>query len=148
MTTFADLRDRLKSFDVKKDAITVIMKKKRQYIARNVDQMKHGETKHKRVGIGLYRSETYKRMKEQLNPLARGTVDLRLTGQFHAGLFMEINDPVIMMGSQDTKAPGLEKKYESDFYGLNEDNQYSFNYDVFLPDFLNSFENGTGLKAG
>lgn len=148
MATVQEMVDRLKAFDVKKEAVGVILNNKQAYLDRNKKQMNKGETKHLGMLIGKYRNPFYQQMKEQMNPLAQGNVDLKLTGAFQSGMFMEIQTDDIMITSKDSKASKLEDKYKVDIYGLNAENQQSYNFDVFLPEFMAVFEQKTGLKAG
>jgi hypothetical protein len=151
--TCLELSEKLKSFDVKAEAVGVIIANKQAYIDRNKDQIKHG-TKPNGELIGKYAggpNSWYSQIKEQMNSLpGRGNVDLEYTKQFRAGIYLEITGDDLIMGSKDSKALQLEGKYgkDSPFYGLDTDHQFSFNHDVFLPGFLAVIEQKTGLKAG
>lgn len=146
--TVTELTDKLKAFDVVAEARAVIQKTGRQYVDLNKNQMLKGGTREEGVLIGSYKSAMYRDMKLQLNPEAKGNVDLKLTGQFHAGMFAELDGDNIMMTSRDTKANKLEEKYGERIYGLNTENQSDYNTTVFLPEFLAVLEQKTGLSAG
>ena len=145
--TVQELADKLKAFDIVGEARAVISKTSREYVDRNKKQMLKGESREQGLLIGSYRSPMYRDMKLQLNPEAKGNVDLKLTGQFHAGLFAELEGDNIMMTSRDKKAGGLEEKYGDRIYGLNDENQTDYNSTVFLPEFLAVIEQKTGLSA-
>ena len=70
--------------------------------------------------IGTYRSKAYQFMKERMNPLAGGTVDLKLTGDFQAELTLRrMSNKEYSIYSQDVKAPMLKKKYGENIYFPN-----------------------------
>lgn len=70
--------------------------------------------------IGYYRNPNYRLFKQQLNPIANGTVDLILTGQFTRGLFVESKrNSIFYFDSTDDKAPDLFERYE-DIRGIQE----------------------------
>lgn len=70
--------------------------------------------------IGEYASESYRLFKLQQNPLARGFVDLILTGTYTEGLFVErVTGDRYRFNSRDEKAETLRRKYGDNIRGLN-----------------------------
>jgi len=58
--------------------------------------------------IGDYSWNEYKEYKESINPRANGKVDLKLTGSFHQGLFVEsLGSSRFMFNSRDSKSDKL-----------------------------------------
>lgn len=71
--------------------------------------------------IGEYRNKRYAIFKRQKNPLARGKVDLILTGSFTKAIFTKKKSKnTYIFESKDQKAKMLFEKYGSDLKGLNE----------------------------
>jgi hypothetical protein len=102
------------------------------YLMLNKDQMLHGLTS---TGdqIGRYRNPAYAAMKAQLNPLAGdGNVDLKLTGAYQGGMFVERRSDGLYVDSTDEKAPQLRARYGSTMFGLDDDYAQQF-VDVAQP---------------
>ena len=71
--------------------------------------------------IGENKSKRYAIFKRQKNPLARGKVDLILTGSFTKGIFTKKKSKdTYIFESKDSKAKMLFDKYGQDLKGLNE----------------------------
>ena len=71
--------------------------------------------------IGEYASDSYRLFKIGLNPLARGFVDLILTGAYTGALFVErVESDRYRFNSTDEKAEPLRQKYGDEIRGLNE----------------------------
>jgi hypothetical protein len=72
--------------------------------------------------IGTYSWAEYEAFKKQINPLADGNVDLKLTGMFQSRLFVRSKgNSKFDFDSRDSKAPMLFEKYGNDVKGLNRD---------------------------
>lgn len=71
--------------------------------------------------IGTYRSPFYREFKQLLNPSARGTVDLFLTGALSAGLTLRKEGDLFQIYSTDKKYNLIGDKYGYDEYGLTRD---------------------------
>jgi hypothetical protein len=88
------------------------------YLEQQKEQMSHavsgkGET------IGKYRSPSYARKKNQMNPLAGyGNVDLRLTGDFYSDMEARADPAGMNIDSTDQKSKMLQQRYGSDIFGL------------------------------
>lgn len=84
--------------------------------------------------IGYYRNPNYRLFKQQLNPLASGTVDLFLTGSFTRQLFIEERGKgLFQFDSYDDKAPELFEKYDN-IRGLREDTFIEWQNDYLVPE--------------
>lgn len=67
-----------------------------------------------------YRSQSYSLFKQQMNPLARGKVDLILTGAFVDAMFLKsVGGGKYMFGNSDSKAGMLVETYGREILGLN-----------------------------
>lgn len=155
MGTCLELLNDLKAFDPEQAIVDTIVKTKYEYILRNKQQFSKG-LRPSNMPIGFYSKSAgwswYGEMKERMNPEAEGRVDLELHGQFKLGMWLKVEGKDILMSSSDWKAQKLEGMYHKEntnpLYGLNSENQTSYNYAVFLPEFMAVIEQQTGLKAG
>ena len=87
--------------------------------------------------IGFYQSKAYQFMKERMNPLAGGTVDLKLTGDFQAELTLRrMSNKEYSIYSQDVKAPMLKKKYGENIYFLSQAWMEQYRANSFKPNFM------------
>jgi hypothetical protein len=95
---------------------------KTAYVGAQQQQMLHGLTSNGEQ-IGRYRSAKYAAAKAQLNPLAgEGNVDLRLTGAFFEGMFLDVRgSDAFAVDSTDEKSPQLQEKYGAVIFGLGGD---------------------------
>lgn len=97
------------------------MQRDPQLIREKVNEFKRGENPDK-SRIGYYRSPAYRSFKRTLNPLASGTVDLILTGQFTRGLFVDKRgNGRFLFDSTDDKTDDLIGKYGLDIMGINQE---------------------------
>lgn len=95
--------------------------------------------------IGYYRNPNYRLFKQQVNPLASGTVDLILTGQFTRGLFVEsIGNGLFQFDSSDDKAPELFQKYD-DIRGIQNNVFIQFQKDYIVPAINKEIKQRLGL---
>lgn len=96
--------------------------------------------------IGYYRSPSYRNLKRSLNPLASGTVDLILTGQFTRGLFVESKgNSRFLFDSHDDKTPDLIEKYGQDIMGINPETFYKLQKDRFRFDLIKFIKREIGV---
>jgi hypothetical protein len=73
--------------------------------------------------IGEYKSNDYAEMKFNMNPKAgMGFVDLKYTGDFYSGMFLEKIEKDFQIRSSDSKAEDLADRYGEWIYGLQTDN--------------------------
>ena len=73
----------------------------------------------------------YAALKRTLNP--NGVTDLKLSGDFHSGWFINSNLNKIVFGSRDSKSSMLSRKYGADIFGLTPPNQYDWARGEILP---------------
>jgi hypothetical protein len=143
--TPAEFIERLQSVDIMQVVVDVFEKTKDAYLNLNRDQFKHGD-KSTGKGIGIYANAGYALEKYSMNPEAGlGRVDLMLTHAFEKALFVDIYPDKFLVGSLDSKADQLDQDYGEDIYGLSPSHQQSYNFDVFLPEFLKKITNLTGI---
>ena len=72
--------------------------------------------------IGEYKSQSYAIMKQRMNPLAGGSVDLFLTGDLQRFMTIEKQSKnIFKIYSKDNKYKELANKYGSNQFGLTEE---------------------------
>jgi hypothetical protein len=100
-------------------------------LQEKVKEFKRGERPNKDI-IGYYVSTGYSLFKKQENPLAGGTVDLILTGDFTQQLFVDdIRPSVFQFDSHDEKADGLFDKYGQDLRSINTETFHRLEKEVY-----------------
>lgn len=78
--------------------------------------------------LGEYRSQSYARFKQSLNPA--GVVDLKLTGDFYRGLFVKADQFPVAFDSSDGKSEMLKEKYGEEIFGLDQNNLEQFRQEI------------------
>jgi hypothetical protein len=94
--------------------LEIIRKHASQLIDLNTNQLMHGENAEGGV-LGIYRSESYKKLKSFLNPDAGGKVDVKLTGDFQRSFFLEAEKFPIGVFATDLKTGKLSEMYDHIF---------------------------------
>lgn len=119
--------------------IKALLETKKDYIALNVDQFKHGKKPSGRI-IGRYSGskmgQEYAALKHEQNPLAgKGNVDLMHKHDFIEALDIEAHGTKFEEFSHDIKQNVLVEMYAEDepFYGLSEANLQKYRKDSFKP---------------
>ena len=88
-----------------------------------------------------YRSRGYELFKASINPIAGGSVDLILTGDFVDAMFLlKGNKGVYKFGNKDKKRNILQQKY-GDVFGLNQQVFNKYQKEIIAPRFLNKIRN-------
>lgn len=88
-----------------------------------------------------YKSESYAVLKESMNPLAGGAVDLMFTGAFlDAMIVKRISDNKYYFVSSDMKSPELTQEYGEGIFGLNQEKFDEFQVNVLAPKFIISLK--------
>ena len=70
--------------------------------------------------IGQYRDLFYAQIKERMNPLAGGYVDLLLTRSFSNKMFLIGNNRKFIFDSSDSKTPNLKAKYGLEIMSISQ----------------------------
>lgn len=116
-------------------ASDILFETKDAYIALQREQMNYGfNSEGKRIGV--YANPAYERMKQQQNPLAGGWVDLKLKGDYQAGLTLKLlSKSKFEIDSTDEKAKMLAAKYDKNgnVYFLDEENKQKYRGETFMP---------------
>lgn len=121
MSTINEFRSRIKANSIL-DAARESLEAQEALIARTQrQQLKTGLTGGVNAGrlIGQYKNKSYARKKFAQNSEAGyGNVDLTLTGDYANAIFIDVLASTIVIGSTDSKADILGKKYGEPL-GLN-----------------------------
>ena len=131
--------DRMKALqrDAKKIASVVMMDTSEDFLNILRDQMLHGIDGNNQSYE--YAIPAYAAMKERMNPLANGAVDLKLTGDFQNELTLRVlSQNKYDVYSQDWKNSILIKRYGKDIMATNEENTQKYRREYFMPEFKKS----------
>lgn len=97
------------------------------------NEFRHGENPDGSL-IGAYRNIGYSIFKEKKNPLARGHVDLILTGRFIGSAHIKnLMRGRYSVGFRDGKATKLIEQYGKQIQGLNPETFKKFQIEVIRP---------------
>jgi len=121
MARLGQLMNRFKTLDIDKLAREAVEETRKDLLDIQRDQLLHGEKKDG-TKIGKYKSEKYAAKKLAQNPLAgSGNVDLKLTGEYHEELFVDVREQTLVIDSAASadKIENIIGKY-GDPLGLNE----------------------------
>lgn len=103
-----------------------------EYVKKNQQQMLSGYNSEGNR-IGRYANPVYKAKKTQMNPLASGYVDLKLTGKFQGDMFARTDNEGYLVGSEDKKTNILQEKYGEEIFTLSTNNRGKFIEESLLP---------------
>ena len=101
------------------------------FLRLNKEQMLQGQD-NEGNRIGEYEFGWYADFKSKLNPAAGGTVDLKVSGNFHDGMFMNITAKNYLVDSRDGKTMVLLSWYPKAF-GLSPDSKATYRSEYFFP---------------
>lgn len=89
----------------------------------NTSQLEVGKTSEGNDIEPAYYSPAYANLKKSMGKKAPGSIpDLKLTGDFYAGLYADLQDGWIELHSTDYKETRLRRKYSDDIFGLTKGN--------------------------
>lgn len=93
-----------------------------------------------------YLSAKYKKRKQQMNPSAGGKVDLKNTGDFYRGMFLDKKGNEFLINSSDWKADKLKQRYSNDdIMGLSKQNTNEIAGQVIEQDYTQQLRNKLGI---
>jgi len=87
----------------------------------NVTNMEQGLMSNGKNISPEYQSSEYAEYKSSIGSISSPTPDLKLTGDFHEGVFAKISGENIEFGSTDEKESDLQRQYTDDIFGVQED---------------------------
>lgn len=68
-----------------------------------------------------YETDAYANFKKSIGSKVSPTPNLKLTGDFHSGVFAKSQGDKIMFGSSDEKEGKLQDKYSADIFGVTQE---------------------------
>lgn len=78
-----------------------------------------------------YENPDYAKYKKAIGSKSSPFIDLKLTGDFHAGFYVKEKSGKIEFGSTDEKESDLQRQYGKDIFGVNtEDFESQIDYDL------------------
>jgi hypothetical protein len=86
-------------------------------------------------------------MKQAMNPLARGWVDLNLTGHLYNGIVANRFGDTLIIESEDPEAIEKTERYKH-VWGLNDTSRSELMHSILRPIFRTQIEESIGLKFG
>lgn len=119
--TLSELRQRLQNVTLQQiqGQTQRVIQADQEIKSEKIDEFRAGQLPDGSL-IGQYANESYRLFKISLNPLARGNVDLILTGAYTGALFVErVQGDRYRFNSTDEKAEPLRQKYGDQIRGLN-----------------------------
>lgn len=148
MGTIMDLLDAVERFDPKSSLLDSIIENENSAVEMNRDQLLNGRDS---LGEKLkeYVDDQYAELKQRMNPLpGYGTPDLKLTGDFHRGFYLDISsidDGNFELGSTDEKTQELVDKYNESIFGLDKENSELFWFEKVVDSFAQKVLDQMGL---
>jgi hypothetical protein len=120
--TVKELNDKMQAVDVDEMVRQSVIQNASKIVTLNRRQLEVGKNAEGQT-VGAYRSSAYAKFKKEMGSKAPYRVpDLKLTGAFHKGFFLEVEDNDYYIQSTDEKAPALAEKYDK-IFGLTKESQ-------------------------
>lgn len=146
MRTISSMLESVQRLDIPFILESALVDSQTDYVRLQKDQMFHGLNSDERP-IGQYKSPAYAAKKQAQNPTpGYGIPDLRLHGDFYAGIFADARSEGIVVDSADSKTDQLLSKYSDRIFTLGDTRLISF-IGVVKPKVLQAVENGLNLNV-
>jgi hypothetical protein len=142
--TIAEMSRKVNSLNLHKEVVQIIALTDKEIIKANQDQLyfKGEDSKGKRL-TGYY-FDCYRKYKEGMNS-GTGVTDLKDTGDFYSGFFVDTGSESFAIDSTDGKTRELVDKYGADIFGLQNETRSRYTIEVFWPRLKTRIETVTGL---
>lgn len=145
MLTIHGLKRRFESLDTEKVINATMDKSLDALTEKNKEQMFAGFDKTGNKISPKYRKNKYARIKNEMNPTPGfGTPDLKVTGDFYAGMATVRDGNVLNEFSTDYKNEWLDEKYDP--FGLGGDYKKEFMEETLHPNLISEANKTIGLK--
>lgn len=147
MATINQVEANLRKVQMDREAAKAVRATAGMIVELNKEQLRKGFDGTGRRISPKYRRPEYAQMKAQMNPLpGLGIPDLELTGEFKAGMGVDVNEDEYEVFSTDVKAGDLERKYGPLIMelGPREKDEYAVGY--VAPALQESITRLTGLE--
>lgn len=144
MATILSMLKKFEQLNTDEIAVDSIDATKDEIKVKQKDQLLHG-LRPDGSKIGKYRSNKYATKKYALNPLAGiGNVDLKLTGDLHREIFVDVRDNTLVIDSADEKTGSLINKY-GDPFGLGSERRAEYINETLRKVFIDNIKKVVSL---
>ncbi len=144
MGTIKSLYDRVNSLDIEQVSVNAIEETKDTIEELNQEQMYSGENADGGDIKPFYTPLTQFLKQRKGQPYDR--VTLLDTGEFYAGIRVEVVGDTVVTDSTDSKSQKLKAKYGESIFGLNREKKGIYVENSLRPAFSRNIEMVTGLK--
>ena len=108
-------------FSIKEVVENSLIDTRNELTAAQRNQMLHGERSSGKK-IGKYKNPDYAVKKYQMNPLAGlGFKDLKLEGDFHKEIIVDVRQNAVVFGSADEKTSDIIEREGDNIFGLTKE---------------------------
>jgi len=148
MPTIDDVLKNFQSLNLEAEVPRIVEKLSAELVDYNLHQLEMGITSDGVTISPRYKNAKYAAFKQELDPRAGyGVPNLKLSGDFYAGFFVQLQGIVFTFGSRDSKSSLLEGIYSKNggIFGLTADNKAKFSIDNFRPELFSYINSKTGL---
>lgn len=114
--------DNIKGLDAKSLIVKAASNHLDELADLNVDQMTKGVMSNGKSIAPEYQSAEYAEYKSSIGSISSPTPDLKLSGDFHEGVFAKISGNELEFGSTDDKESDLQRQYTDDIFGVTDEN--------------------------
>lgn len=148
MATIDDILSNFQSLNLKDQVPVIVQKLSPEMVDYNLNQLEKGLTSE---GISItprYKSPLYAAYKQQIGSIAGfGVPNLKLSGDFYSGFYIQITGMSFDFGSRDSKSLLLEGEYSKNggIFGLTDDNKGNFAQQDVKPELFDYIYSKTGL---
>lgn len=146
MTTIAEMYNRVKRLDLRKQVPILIEQSADELIALNQRQLYNKSEDSEGIPLRFYANNGYAFYKEQLNSNPGfGRPDYRLTGAFYRGFYLSVTNSSYSIDSRDSKTAKLEARSPKVF-GLTNDSKSQYVQNTLFIGVKKYIEGITGLQ--
>lgn len=145
--TIAEANRRIERLNLKGELPNIIKATADTIIKYNHNQLYDFSIDSTSNPLAFYRSIAYSLEKNTRNPKPGfGRPDLKDTGAFYNGWFVELQGDILKIYSRDSKTPELVGKYGDDIFGLTKENKTKYSFGEFFEKVKEYITATTGFK--
>lgn len=145
--TIAEANRRIQRLNLKAQLPGIISSTSAAIIKYNQNQLYDFSIDSTSNPLEFYKSLAYSIEKNTRNPKpGLGRPDLKDTGTFYNGWFVELQGDILKIYSRDSKTPELVGKYGDDIFGLTKENKTRYSFGEFFEKVKEYVTATTGFK--
>lgn len=148
MATIQDVLNNFNSVNLRQQVPKIIMSLSAEMVDLNLNQLSKGLTTEGVQITPAYQNSRYAAYKSEIGSLASfGTPNLKLTGDFYSGFYIQLKGITFNFGSNDQKSALLEGKYSKNggIYGLTDQSKSDLSQNDVKPRLVEYLREKTGL---